>query len=516
MPYRSANPFSSAALMRGLAPITERFPRLYLGILSIMAGAAYGLLLGIPLLLFVSLLNFYRQASSLIPTVQLDHIIGAGSWGLISLYAGILSWKLLRMKLPLPQGLMIKPESFPALQAILQRTYEHFQIKPFSRIVMTERFEVSVTYTPRFGLPVWSTATLCLGLPVLQCLSTTHFSCLLTGKIGQHAAPYSRWLHYLNKSRQLFKCYQQHFDRHHSWTTLPLRLFFRMFQPLFTTLSVFISHWEEIEADRYRLEIYSDADLLDTILTTMACQQFLQKHYWPNVITRLQKESLRKALPHSRMSAAIRRALAGNKVNSLLHEVFKKKFDGKNHSLPLKKRLENIGYDKLRSPSILIQNAAHELLGEGEKKIIEFMDKFWISRNLAEWKKVQQKIRQKQSALARLEKQSIDRLLSADELWKQARLTEKLRGPASAIPFYQALLKKDAQHARGLFAYGRILLRRGDERGVKLLEQSMSNEANLTPQACRLLFKFLLKNNQKQHALLYRNRGLSFKQQQAA
>ena len=83
-----------------------------------------------------------------------------------------------------------------------------------------------------------------------------------------------------------------------------------------------------------------------------------------------------------------------------------------------------------------------------------------------------------------------------------------------ALPI--SLLKKDAQHARGLFAYGRILLRRGDERGVKLLEQSMSNEANLTPQACRLLFKFLLKNNQKQHALLYRNRGLSFKQQQAA
>jgi hypothetical protein len=281
-------------------------------------------------------------------------------------------------------------------------------------------------------------------------------------------------------------------------------------------MSVFVSHWEELEADRYSLEIFSDTDLLDAMLTATACQQYLQKRYWPNVISRLQKESPQKALPHTRMSSVIRRALASSKVNNLVHDVFKAEFDGKDQLLPLKKRMENIGYDKLRAPSILIKNAAHELLGDGEKKIIQFVDKLWVSRNLADWKRVQQNRNQKQAILAQLEKQSVDRLLTPEELWKQARLTEKLRGPASAIPFYQALLKKDARHARGLFAYGRILLRRDDGNGVKLLEQSMTIDENLTPQACMLLFKFLLKNNQKESAMQYRNRALSFRQQHAA
>lgn len=516
MSYRSANPFSTPALMRRLAPMVEKFPRSYMGIITAMASIAYGALITVPVLLVISFANVYTEVTELANGIHIANAIRLGLWGLLTLYSAMLTWKLLRMKLALPQGLMIQTEKYPLLNTLLQKTYDHFQVKPVSRVVITERFEVTVTYTPRFGLPLWSTATLCLGLPVLQSLSSKHFSCLLTGKIGQHAAPYSRWLHQLTRSQQLFSSYQQYFNKHRSWITFPLRLFFQGFQSIFTKLSVFVTHAEELEADRYSLELYSDSDLLDTMLTSIACQQYLQKVYWPGVVNRLRKESPQQAMPHARMGQEIRRALATTKASALLHDVYKTDFNGKDPFLPLKKRMENIGYDKLRAPSILIKNASHELLADNEKKIIDLMDKLWVSRNLADWKKVQQKRHRKQTMLEQLEKQSSNRLLTAEELWKQARLTEKLRGAEQAIPYYQSLLKKDAQHAMGLYAYGRILLSRGDREGIALLERSMANDAKLTPQACMLLFKFLLKHNQKEQAMQYRNRGLSFRQQHAA
>jgi len=516
MSYRSANPFSTAALLRWLAPVAEKLPQIYLGSVSIIAAMGYAVLLAIPLLTLISMLVLSRQISSMSAGIDIENLIAPVAWGGIGLYTGVLSWKLVRMKLPLPKGLMVKPENFPALQSLLQKYHEHFQVKPISRITLTERFELSVVYTPRFGLPFWSSATLCIGLPVLQCLSTKHLSCLLAGQIGQHAAPYSRWLHQLKKNQQLFKAYRQYFDRHRTWPTLPLRMFFRLYQPVYTAISVFTSHWDELEADRYSLEIDNGADVLEAMLNFIACQQFLQKRYWPEVHRRLQKDLPHKSLPHAHMSTIIRRALAGNKTSALLHEAFKTTLDGKEQTIPLKKRMENIGYDKLCTPAILIKNAAHELLGVDEKKIIDFMDKLWVNRNLADWKKVRDKRNQKQVALAHLEKQSVGRLLTAEEIWKQARLTEKLHGETAAIPFYRALLQKDVQHARGLFAYGRILLRCGDMGGIKLLEQAMSADTSLTPQACMLLFKFLLKHEQKQRAMLYRNRGLSFQQQHAA
>ena len=516
MSYRSANPFSAAKLLCWLAPIAEKFPRTYLLGLSGLASVGFLFLLGIPLLMVIGLFSLANLATAISADASMQNFLSLAAWGLVCVYTGILSWTLLRMRLPLPQGLLMKAGNFPALQALLQKLHEHFQVKPISRITITERYELRVSYTPRFGLPFWSTPTLCIGMPVLQCLSTKHFSCLLAGQIGQHASPYSRWVHQLKKSQQVFKQYRQYFDKERSVMSLPLRLFFRLYQPVYTSFSVFASQWDELEADRYSLEIYSGAELLETMLTSTACKQFLKKRYWPDVVKRLQKEPPQKSLPHTRMSSVIRRALAGNKTNDLLHESFKTNFDGMTQSLSLKKRMENIGYDDIQAPTVLIKNASHELLESGEKKMIDFMDKLWVSRNLADWKKVQNKLKQKQAALSQLDKQSVNRLLTADELWKQARLTERLHNETAAIPLYQALLQKDSQHPKGLFAYGRILLRRGDSNGIKLLEQAMSLESALTPQACTLLFKFLSKHNQKQRAMLYRNRGLSFRQQHAA
>ncbi|MFO7603685.1 MAG: hypothetical protein R6X06_07705 [Gammaproteobacteria bacterium] len=516
MSYRLANPVSRIGLYRWLAPLVAKFPQVYLGGLSVLAVMGYTLLFGAPLLALASLQQITIRLLSLSDGVRAEDYMALGLWVVVGLYSGVLVWKLSRMKLPLPQGLMIKDENFPALQSLLQNLHDHFQVEPITRVAITEHFELRMRYTPRQGLPLASTPTLCIGLPVLQCLSAKHFGCLLAGQMGLHAAPYSRWLYHLTRAQQLFEVYGHAFRDSPSLLILPLRLLFSIYQPVYRGAAVFAGQQSQLEADHYSLEIYSDSDLHDSIATATACQKFLHQYYWPEVLRQLQHQAPQQVAPHLRMSEVMRRALAGSKALALLQETFNTERDDFRPTVALQRRMANIGYNKLSTLVPPSHNAAEELLGSGAKKIIDFMDKLWMNRHLADWKKQQDRRQQKQALLDKLAGLAQKRPLSTDELWKRARLTEKLHGEAAAIPLYQGLLKSDAHHANGLFAYGSILLQRGEVTGVRMLEQAMQLKASLTPQACALLFKFYLKNNQKQQAMLYRNRGLSFSQQNAA
>jgi len=252
-----------------------------------VAAAGYGILFAIPLTMIVSLSSLISQLypwpAEMSPTAWLTSVTLMA----IFLYTAALSVQLLRMKLPLPKGLLLKTEKLPLFKTLLQKCHEHFQVQSIERIIITEGYELNVAYTPRWGWPVWATPTLCIGLPVMQCLSPKHFHSLLAGQIGQHAAPYSRWLHQLNKLRSLYGAYNEYYGQDKNVLNWPLAIFFKIYTPVYRSLSLYTAHWDELEADRYSLELFSDQELLEAMLTSSACQQYLRQRYWAKIIKRL-------------------------------------------------------------------------------------------------------------------------------------------------------------------------------------------------------------------------------------
>jgi len=80
--------------------------------------------------------------------------------------------------------------------------------------------------------------------------------------------------------------------------------------------------------------------------------------------------------------------------------------------------------------------------------------------------------------------------LNDNEAWELAHLTEKLEDKALAIQLYQQVLKQNPNHAKTLFAIGRILLTRDDPTGVKILERAMELDKGCVAQGCWMLAKY--------------------------
>ena len=92
--------------------------------------------------------------------------------------------------------------------------------------------------------------------------------------------------------------------------------------------------------------------------------------------------------------------------------------------------------------------------------------------------------------LAELKQKADFAELNDNEAWELAFLTEKLEDKFLAITLYQQVLKQNPNHAKTLFAVGRILLGKNDASGVKALERAMELDKGCLAQACWMLAKY--------------------------
>jgi hypothetical protein len=97
--------------------------------------------------------------------------------------------------------------------------------------------------------------------------------------------------------------------------------------------------------------------------------------------------------------------------------------------------------------------------------------------------------------------------LSLEERWQHAHWTEELHGADAAFPLYEALRAEDPDHASATFALGRLLLARGDERGIALLERVMARDADAVLPACRIAHDFYASEGRLDEADRWRERA---------
>ena len=91
--------------------------------------------------------------------------------------------------------------------------------------------------------------------------------------------------------------------------------------------------------------------------------------------------------------------------------------------------------------------------------------------------------------LAELKQKSQHGKLGDNEAWELANLTEKLEDKSLAITLYQQVLRQNPNHAKTLYAVGRILLSKNDPSGVKALERAMELDKGCIAQGCWMLAK---------------------------
>lgn len=514
-----SNPFTLEGISNALGSLYQRQEQAYLAIAALMTGVGYFLLSLPPLLTIIGIfkvLGGISSASTFMAWVSVLVWIG------ITTVTGLITFTLLRSKTQMPSGLGLKEDKAPRLHELIAEVGQTYHAGKIDRIIIHDHCELEMIAVPRFGLPLLKTNVLYIGLPILQSLSPLQFKGALARKLGQFTAEHNRLTHWIYRFRSYCTLYQRSYNRNKSPIYTPLKLFFKYFTPLLEAVTVQAARRDELEADVYALQVMNDTELADVILRQEVCSTFIKTKYWPKIHAMFRKNPNNpEYLPHISMPGVMRKALTENEFAQIMKDLINADTRWKDAMPDLHARLEHIGQTKLDMPPPVMETAAQRYLGDAFSAVVKLLDKQWLAKNgksashakknvdpatvkaeiqqesksgndasMLETAEVDENLsleEQKYKSLANKARQSS---LSQNEAFELATYTEKFEGKAAAIAMYQKILKSDPNHARTIFAVGRILLSSNDPSGVNILEKAMQLDKGCIAQACWMLAKY--------------------------
>jgi hypothetical protein len=369
----------------------KKHPRTYLGFVTTFAVIGFAYILLFPLLIIISLLNIH-EAMTLNDALDWKT---ASIWLLVTIVAGLVTLRATRVKANTPAGLTLTEDKAPELVKTVQQFSAHFKRPVIHKIVITGSYELDIVKTPKWPLPVWTTNTMIIGLPVLQSLTRKQFECMVARRIGQFSKrenPLTNWLYQL---RQVWQQYNRLYARQNDFGIEPLKWFFAVYAPLYQATSVFAARRDELNADTYAMGLYHDEEVREMVTADAVCRSYLQNRYWPAVykIAAIDKKSL--PTPHARMASAVHASLKGDRLGSLVEKAYAEKPSRQETMPSLQDRIANIGHDRPRMEEHAADNAAMHYLGTSMKSVVTLLDKLWLQAFLQQRKKQNNKPEEK-------------------------------------------------------------------------------------------------------------------------
>jgi len=358
------------------------FSQLHPYIYNLITGAIALLGYGI-LLLFPGLFVYgaWQTLTLHIDTYSVANLAYPLFWFTITVYSGFVSMKLSKLKFRQVEGVQLSSTMTIKLQFLLDKISEYTAVPRVDNIVISEQISIDLVKIPRFPLPFWSTNTLVIGLPLMQCLSPEYFECAVIRKLLQHSkqtAFFSKWLHQL---RSIWLLYALYFSTKSSLSCKILSLLFRLYTPFYRDLAVPIANRVELLADQDTLLVVNDEDLLQTIEKVVVTKIFMDKEYWPR-IAKMQKQGLTLSLePYSLLEDTLKSDLTNKSAKRWLDSLYEHE-SHRMHALPsLRTRMNNIGRCRIRIPEKTLQTAATYYLDNDYTSVISSVNQLWLQRN---------------------------------------------------------------------------------------------------------------------------------------
>jgi hypothetical protein len=354
--------------------LIHRFPRFYISCVALVAISGYAFVLLFPLLVLAGLFNIYK----VLAVSDATNWQAALTWLVIVFVAALTSYRSTQIKPKPPVGLTLAEDKAPGLFKLVQQHHSYYKRPAIHRIVITEQYEMDIVKTPMWALPVWSTNTMIIGLPVMQCLSPKQFECMVARRIGQFSKRYNPITNWLYQLRSIWHQYRVSYKQQKGFGIEPLKWYFSVYAPMYAMVSVYAARQDELNADTYAMELFNDRDVLEMITADTLCRWYLHNQYWPAVhkIASLDTKSL--PTPHTKMSSAVHAIKNGERLDNLIDNTYREQPDSGNAMPSLQERIRNIGHQKPSMEKDTTENAAVFYLGASVKGVIDVVDKLWL------------------------------------------------------------------------------------------------------------------------------------------
>lgn len=337
---------------------SESRPRAYLLCAVILGLVGFAGLLLFPCLVLISAHGLY-DALFIKQIIAWNHVL---AWLALCMFSMLVSYRIYWYRPALPAGSVLTRDAFPLLHQLVEDQLGHYRNTQVDCIVVTDEFELDLLKTPVWALPIWSTNTLVIGLPLIHCLSPSQFQCVLARRLGQFSKRYN-WLE--NWMYQLREIWPQYYARAQKggFGYQPVGWFFMVYAPVYKVVTIPVARLDELAADKYAMELFNDEDVLDAITTQQMCFTYLagKPRPVPNQAAVHRERAFREM--YFGMIAELRSGLQGEKHAKWLAKILSVEEQWDDVVPSLARRAESLGHTQYRIVTNASESAACVYLG---------------------------------------------------------------------------------------------------------------------------------------------------------
>lgn len=335
------------------------YPRAYLLLTTILALTGFACLALFPSLVLAGVAGMYHAIVNA-PDIAWFRLL---AWVVVTGWCALVTYRIARFRPGLPAGVLLDREQAAELFGLVEDTAEQYGGTGVDRIVVTGGYQLDIIKTPRTALPVWSTCSLVIGLPLMQCLSSQQFSCLLVRRLGQFSKRSNRLLNWLFELRDIWPRYTTPYIRTDPGF-LPVHLLFSVYAPLYRVVSTAAARLDELQADSYAMELCGDEEVLETITADAVHRLFLREKYWPAIRRLGMRQAAVITRTNSGIVAVLRTGLQEGRIEEWIGKVMSMEQQWYDPNPLLAQRLDNIGHVHARMHARKGESAAEDYLPE--------------------------------------------------------------------------------------------------------------------------------------------------------
>lgn len=406
---------------------------------------------------------------------------------------GIAVLRSMAVEFPDPQGVAVTPVDAPALFKLVNGLADKAGAPRPDRILLNAACNAAVAQRPRAGAFGLYENVLILGVPLLAVLNPVQATAVLAHEFGHLAGSHGRFGSWIHRIRVTWHQLDEELRTKGKWGSVTVRWFMQWYAPYFGAYSQVLIRQQELAADQFAAnQVGSPAAMADALtaleIRSTACQEFGFQGLWEQ--TRVEERPPEGAL--RTVISLSQRALQPHWAQSVVAEALRRGQGPWDTHPPFKTRLAALGTEPDQGLRAVLggveQSALFYVLGDEWNALIDRVDQFWRQQAVFGWRKAWMDRRKAIDRLNELKKWETDvGPLSPERQWERVACTGLAEGNERTEPLLVALLGVNADHAGANYQLGRLLVGRGDQAGVALLETA----ARLSPVAASSAYGLL-------------------------
>lgn len=454
---------------------SERYPALYKLRVILWTFAGYALLV----LLALTALTLSLGTLYFVFSTQL--------WGLmiVGWIPIAISWHLLRalfVRLDPPVGYPVGMRQAPGLFREIRTIRKHLGVPNIEGVLIVGDPNAAVVETPMMGGFMGWRRHLLIGLPLLLTLSPSQLKAVLAHEFAHLSARHGRFASWAFGVRLGWeRLYASLSYRHDFVARVVLRIFTWYFDRLLPLTQV-LARRHELAADQLAAEMTSPRIAAESLVMTELIESLLAERLWKRVWRRVETDVTPSASPYQELWNNRDTLLAPPWTSELVRAMSRTTAWNDSHP-SLLDRVEALGHPR-PLPQLEKELAGSLLNPEILEEIVTTYDQLWRREVLDSWQYRHNDVRKQ---LETLESRSAEEE-SPETRTDRAVLLADLGRDEEAFAILERNINELPEHAKGNFAFGRLLLERGESRGLSYLEKAMKSDWSSVFSACEVAF----------------------------